>query len=348
MKTIPFQEIKRQAVLLGLDDLGITPAEEAWTYPIYSEWLDSGEAGEMDYLARYRDERRHPRSVLPGVKTLFAAVLSLDRICLENPPKLPVGSEEKTGLTPRETVEIIPYAFHPDYHQLLRGRLRKLATWLKERLPEENFRSVADTAPILEKEWAVRAGLGTIGKNSLLLHPKLGSALFLGILLTTAPPETFPNLPEKENGPSLDVDPCANCDRCVTACPAGALRPNRTLSARKCLNYWLIEYRGEKFPEEVRAKIGRHLFGCDICQRACPKNPRPSPCARFSRSQILEMSEEEFHALFDGTPVKRLGLSLLKRNARAGATQPPSSENSLDKITSSEETSDKMDDKNRR
>ena len=300
MVRIDFADLKQRAAALGLDDLGIVPATESKTWAIYSDWVDSGQAGEMRWLEKRRDARKHPDSVLPGVKTLLAAALSLNRIRTTEMRAVPEGKERPLGT-------VNPYAVCTDYHTLLRGGLRELSQILAPRFPEAKFRVAVDTAPLLEKEWAARAGLGTIARNSLLLHPRLGTEFFLGFLLTTIPIEAFANIPA---APQYE-DPCAGCSRCQKACPTDALNQDRTLNASKCLNYWSIEYRGEEIPPEVAKLLKKFPFGCDLCRRVCPKNPEMPP-----RQEVpLDLTPEEFETLFKGTPVERLGYEQFCRNS---------------------------------
>ncbi|MBQ3387934.1 MAG: tRNA epoxyqueuosine(34) reductase QueG [Thermoguttaceae bacterium] len=300
MASIDFTDLKQRALEFGLDDLGIVPATESKTWPIYSDWVDSGQAGEMQWLAKRRDARRHPDSVLPGVKTLLAAALSLARIRKTETRPVPEEKERPHGT-------VNPYAVCTDYHTLLRRGLRELSQVLAPRFPDAKFRVAVDTAPLLEKEWAARAGLGTIARNSLLLHPRLGTEFFLGFLLTTIPAEAFVNLPAA----SPHGDPCADCTRCQKACPTGAFNQDRTLNASKCLNYWSIEYRGEEVPREIARFLKKFPFGCDLCRRVCPKNPDIPP-----RQEVpLDLTPEEFETLFKGTPVERLGYEQFCRNS---------------------------------
>ncbi|MBR2694025.1 MAG: tRNA epoxyqueuosine(34) reductase QueG [Thermoguttaceae bacterium] len=300
MNTISFVSIRKEALRLGLDDLGIVRASESATWNIFSNWLDSGQAGEMEWLAKLRDARRHPNSVLPGVQTLFAAALSLRRI--QKTEERPLPRDES-----RPHTGVNSYAVCTDYHTILRDRLRGVARTIAPLFPDEKFRVAVDTAPLLEKEWAARSGLGRIAKNSMLLHPWLGTDFFLGFLLTTVPFEAFteiPAIPEPE-------DPCAECDRCRKACPTGALNSNRTLNATQCVNYWGIEYRGDEIPEKIVPLLRRFPFGCDLCRRVCPRNPELPP-----RPEVpLDLTEEEFKTLFKGTPAQRLGYERFRRNS---------------------------------
>ena len=353
MTTISFEEVRKRAVGLGLDDLGIAASGESRTFPLFDRWIEAGEAGDMTYLARQKEARRHPDSILPGVKTLLVGAVTLDRLSetpsdsFSVPPNLssnplPRGkksdradggsanvSEDVSDAAPRG--ELIPYSVRADYHGDLRRKLHLLAGDLAKTWPKEKFRVVVDTAPILEKEWAVRAGLGVIVKNSLLIHPRFGSELFLGILLTTVTPQSFimsepfvtpepfttsESFAEKKpNDDSDRADPCRDCSLCSAVCPTGALASDRTLHAKKCLNYWLIEYQGERLPNEIREKSGNRLFGCDTCRRVCPKNRPLPPPVTLSLKRVAAMTEEEFRSLFAGTPVERLGLARFRRNA---------------------------------
>ncbi|MBO7725384.1 MAG: DUF1730 domain-containing protein [Thermoguttaceae bacterium] len=309
MTTISFSSVRDEALRLGLDDLGIVPASESITWKIFSNWIDSGQAGEMEWLSKLRDARRHPDSVLPGVKTLFAAALSLRRIQKTEERPLPTDeSRPHTGVN--------SYAVCTDYHTILRDRLRGVAQMIARSFPDEKFRVAVDTAPLLEKEWGARCGLGTIAKNSLLLHPRLGTDFFLGFLLTTVPYEAFTDPPAAADDSSrpcfAGADPCAECERCRKACPTGALNPDRTLNATQCINYWGIEYRGDEIPEKIVPLLRRFPFGCDLCRRVCPRNPELPP-----RPEVpLDLTEEEFNTLFKGTPAQRLGYERFRRNSR--------------------------------
>ena len=300
MTTISFASIREEALRLGLDDLGIVPASESVTWNIFSDWIDSGQAGGMEWLSKLRDARRHPDSVLPGVKTLLAAALSLRRI--QKTEERPLPSDDS-----RPHTGVNSYAVCTDYHTILRDRLRGVAQCIAPSFPDGKFRVAVDTAPLLEKEWAARSGLGRIAKNSMLLHPRLGTDLFLGFLLTTVPYDAFTEIPAAHETP----DPCAGCDRCLKACPTGALNADRTLNATLCVNYWGIEYKGEEIPEKIAPLLKRFPFGCDLCRRVCPRNPELPP-----RPEVpLDLTEEEFKTLFKGTPAQRLGYERFRRNS---------------------------------
>jgi len=303
-------ELQQTAQEAGLAEIRPIAASETAGYERYRRWLADGCAADMAYLVRLAEARRSPESILPGVKTLLAAVLTekellRERILPENTPIPPSDGGEPSG-------SVVPYACAADYHTVLRRKLEKVQNRLKEEFPDARFRIGIDSVPLIEKDWACRAGLGRFGKNSLLIHPAGGPSVFLGFIYTTAKIEPFTGSAPAEQTP----DPCGECSRCVSACPVGALRPDRSVDARKCLNYWTIESRQETIPEEIRKELGTRLFGCDLCRRICPKNPGSASPFFIPLPEVRTMTEERFAALFHGTAVERLGLDRLKRNAR--------------------------------
>lgn len=303
------QELRASAEKLGLTDLGAAAAGPAQGYERFRAWLEEGNAARMTYLEKGAEARRHPESVLPRVRSLLVGVLSLKTLVDENPSVLPPYPSGGA---------IVPYAVRRDYHTVLKEKLHALRAQLAERFPGERFRVCVDSAPLLEKEWAHRSGLGSYGRNTLLIHPTAGPAVFLGFLLTTLSLEELESGgdPADEQRPSVLTDPCGGCRRCLDACPTGALRENRTLDARRCLNYWNIEHPGDDIPEDIRVRLGGCLFGCDRCQRVCPHCGALPPPARVPLETVEKMTPEEFQPLFTGTPLARLGLERLQRNAR--------------------------------
>jgi epoxyqueuosine reductase len=226
---------------------------------------------------------------------------------------------DRAALHPIENdVGIAAYAQGTDYHRVLLQRMRKLMadlqTWIGREIP---YRAYTDTGPILEREFAMRAGLGWIGKNSCLIHPKLGSYFFLGEILL--------GLELKYDRP-ITVDYCGSCTRCIEACPTNCILPDRTLDARRCISYLTIELRAG-IPLSLREKIGTWFFGCDICQQVCPWNLRfakPTPdvafqirpeLQRFDPLEIISMDDREYQELTRGSPLKRAKQSGLRRNA---------------------------------
>lgn len=242
---------KAQAHALGFLLSGICPAIEAPGYERLQQWLASGYAGQMHYLGNRAEAYRHPRSVLDGARS--ALMLALPYRTAEPAPLLPGQGR------------ISRYAWGPgDYHDVIHDKLHRLADWLRERAPAAKVRGVVDSAPLLERDFAVLAGLGWIGKNTLLLNKPAGSYFFLAALLTDL------DLPADE---PFTADHCGSCRACLDACPTNAFPQPYVLDATRCISYLTIELR-DAVPLELRAGVGDWLFGCDVCQDVCPWNNR--------------------------------------------------------------------------
>jgi epoxyqueuosine reductase len=296
--------ILERALELGFDDAAIVPAEEPAHYGALREWLDAGMHGEMAYMARHAELRRHPGGVLPGARSVVAVSMS----------HRPEGDGGEAGGVAR-------YARGADYHKLVRKRLAQLGELVREELgasgvPGAETRACVDSAPILERDLAVRAGLGWFGKSANVISQRLGSYLFLGELLVTA------ELPEVSRAAP---DRCGTCTACIAACPTGAIVAPYRVDARRCISYLTIELRGS-IPRELRAAIGDHLFGCDICQIVCPWN-RKAPALReaafrprtevagLSAVELLGMDATRFEVISRGSPIRRTGRDAMARNA---------------------------------
>jgi epoxyqueuosine reductase len=301
-------QIKEQAHALGFDLAGIAPAEPSAYAAFYARWLASGYHGTMTYLARPDAVARRvdPQALLPGARTWISVACNY---CGPEPPALPDGGP--AGLVAR-------YARGEDYHQVFSRRLRRLRAWIREHAPEPaTVKIYADTSAVLEREVAQRAGLGWIGKNTLLINPRHGSWFLLGELLLDL---------RLDYDEPVTVDRCGTCTRCLTACPTGCILPGRVLDATRCLAYLTIEWRGE-IPDGQVPALGNRTFGCDVCQEVCPWNRfarpsedpawQPGPHAQADLIQWAELSEEEFRARFRGTAIRRAGRDGLVRNARA-------------------------------
>lgn len=295
--------LKAEGVRLGFDLIGIAPAVSPPGYPRLLSWLEHGFAGEMHYLPRRAAAYEHPENVLAGVRSVVMVALNY--------------KTESTPLPVTAPARIARYA-HPqgDYHDYLRARLKQLGDWLHNEVPQCRTRVVVDTAPLLERDFARLAGLGWFGKNTLLIHKRAGSFLFLGGLLTDVPLE-----PDE---PHLTTH-CGTCTRCLDVCPTQAFPEPYVLDATRCLAYFNIELDGP-IPREHRADVGDWLFGCDLCQDVCPWN-RKSPASTDSVVQpradlhpadalaIFTMSKEEFRARFAKTPLDRPGWNGMRRTA---------------------------------
>jgi len=320
-----------RAKSLGFDLCGVVRAEKFPELEKTSEWLSRGYAGEMKYLADPR--RSDPQSTLPGIQSVIVGLLDYNtEQPLSTDPALHLDNHQPSGWISR-------YAWGDDYHDVLRDRLDALGESLRERftIPFE-ARAYVDTGPVQERVLAKYAGLGWLGKNTLLLNQMLGSFFFLGVILTTLDLE--PSLGASELPPP---DLCGSCRRCLDACPTQAFVEPYLMDARKCISYLTIELRGS-IPEEFREPMGNHVFGCDICQDVCPWNrrapiatipqfqPRVFPASEEGRDAkslslqdeslffprlewLLGLTETEFRELFRGSPVKRTKWRGLMRNA---------------------------------
>lgn len=296
-------EIKAEALKLGFVVSGIARLAQPQTFPTYQSWIaESCHAG-MAYLARPESlrARADPQILLPGSRSI---------VCVGLPYPPPTSPEPSVQAGKGN---IAAYALQPDYHDVMTAKLKQLGKRLTELAGRPvSFRACVDSAPILEKDFARQAGLGWIGRNSLLSAPGLGSYLVLGELLTDL--ELTPDTP-------LPGDPCRDCRLCVEACPTQALRPDRSVDARRCLSYLTIEHRGA-IPAELRPKLGQRVFGCDTCQSVCPLNQAaltnhaaPKPISALP--DLLEefaLNEADWKARYKGTPVLRAKFAGYRRN----------------------------------
>lgn len=300
--------LKAQAHSLGFELAGIARASEADGFARYSEWLDRGFAGEMQYLHRNAEPRRHPASILPDVQSVLMLGMTYGGATLTpNLSPLEAGGEE-------ENARIAKYAQGPDYHQFFWDKLNQLRQWLQAEVPGCRARGVADSAPLLERDFACRAGLGWIGKNTMLLNKENGSFFLLCALLTTL---------ELEPDPAHESEHCGTCTACLDACPTQAFTAPGWLDARKCISYLTIELKGS-IPEDQRTGIGDWLFGCDVCQDVCPWNRHASTSSAFPHRpdlvsldpyKLLAMSPKEFRNRFRDAPLMRTNWRGLLRNA---------------------------------
>jgi epoxyqueuosine reductase len=298
---------------LGFDAVGIAPAEPPPHAEFLAEWLARGYAGEMGWLGRRAAEREDPRRVLPGARSVVVVAVVYDPAAEAPDPAATSG-------------RVARYAGGRDYHDVLRERLAALERKIASLAPGAKTRSYVDTGPVLERPLAARAGLGWVGKNTLLIHPTLGSYLFLGVVLT--------DLALASDAP--EPDHCGSCRACLDACPTGAFPEPYVLDASRCLSYTTIELRGP-IPEPLRAPQSSWVFGCDVCQEVCPWNLRPKrrvpPDASGVRAalaarpewrapalaRLLALDEASFAALAGGTALTRTRWRGLLRNALVAA-----------------------------
>lgn len=313
--------LKSWAIEAGFDLAGVASLEPSVHGPAFRRWLDRGEHATMAYMARRVEMRLDPVSVLAGAKSALC-------VGLRYAPHVAEG-ETEGDLWPR----VARYARGLDYHDVMGKSLESLAARIEASFPGCATRWYVDTGPILERELAARAGLGAVGKNTMLLHPDHGSYFLLGEILLTL--DLAPDLPL--------ADLCGSCTRCLEACPTEALVEAYRLDSQRCLSYWTIEHRGE-FPPTAEAMVqeGGWLFGCDVCQEVCPWNARaaaidhdefstPSQRRGLRLADLVGMDAGEYTEAFRGSPLKRAKLAGLRRNAEAlaGPGAAPSGDESV-------------------
>ena len=314
------EEIKQKAFQLGFDLAGITDASplDNDQFKSLTDWLAFGCAGRMDYMRDNLDKRTNPVKFLKSARSIICLGLNYNP-----PPSDPslrarhnqAKQSQSDDTSPAGTVA--NYAQYEDYHLFIKQQLRKLTNFIASIAGTGfRFKICVDSAPLAERTLAARAGLGFIGRNRMLINPHLGPQIFLAEIVTSL--KLPPDEPIK--------DACPGCNKCLTACPTGALTPDGRLDANKCISYLTIEYK-DQFPPDLAPKIGARLFGCDECVIACPRHADAPVCknkqfkfyndrAQLNLNEILNMSEDDFKARFSDSPFTRLGLDRLKRNAQ--------------------------------
>lgn len=293
------RKLQTEADSLGFTLFGITSALPPQSLPIYLHWLDSGNHGNMTYLAVERaiERRADPGLILPEVRSIIVLGMRYPR-----PVDVSAGSDS------RLQGRVAAYAWGRDYHDIIPPRLDRLSALIQmETGAAAASRGYTDTGPILERDLASRGGLGWIGKNSCLIDPRTGSYYLLAEILTSA---------ELEPDEPFRTDQCGSCRRCIDACPTGCILPNRTIDARRCISYLTIENKGS-IPAELRPRIGDWVFGCDICQQVCPWNVRfageafdaeLNPNMRVAHPELtadIHLTAQEFNQRFRNSPIKR-------------------------------------------
>ena len=292
--------IKRRAQELGFASVGISTARELTEEaPRLEAWLKEGRHGEMSYMEGNFDKRLDPRKLLPGTKSVVSLLFNYHN---------PEGPSDETA------PKIAQYAYGEDYHFVLKWKLKELLKWMRAEWGDVAGRVYVDSAPILERAWAERSGLGWIGKHSLLLNKHAGSYFFLAEMMLDL--ELEPDAPV--------TDHCGSCTRCIDACPTEAIIKPYVVDGSKCISYFTIELRGA-IPEPVKGQMDNWMFGCDICQEVCPWNRHASPTTepRFApHPRLLDMTkadwedltEDVFRDVFKDSAVKRTGWMGLQRN----------------------------------
>lgn len=297
------QFVKSLAKKLGFDYCGIAKAvkldEDARRL---EKWLQQGMQGKMQYMENHFDLRVDPRKLVPGAKSVITVLKNY------------YPSEKQEQDTPL----IAKYAWGKDYHEVIRAQLKLFLSELRAEVGEINGRGFVDSAPVLERSWAVQSGLGWVGKNGNLIHKQSGSFFFIATLIVDLALET---------DDPYTKDFCGTCTKCIDACPTEAILPNKQINGSKCISYYTIELKDALLPSELKDPINNWMFGCDICQDICPWNrfstPHQEPSfepisaiLNLTTSQWEELSEESFKAIFKESPLKRTKFSGIKRNLR--------------------------------
>ena len=304
MKALSSQ-IKAKANDLGFSFCGITKICMTSHANVFQSWLEKGYAGEMKYLEspHILKGRLNPATLLENAHSAIVVGLHYQPILDVNTTRIDLSGK------------IASYAIHADYHKVLKEKMKALMRYAAGQTDAPlEYRIFIDSGPVMEKDFAMQAGLGMIGKNSLFFHPEYGSFIVLGCV--------FANLELLQDQP-IRSDFCGSCSRCIQACPTGCILDNRTIDARRCISYLTIEYKGI-IPLELRSKIGTHIFGCDVCQAACPENKKVSfnnspalPKVRNSKISLLEesmISKQEYINKYQNSPLERLSHESFLRN----------------------------------
>ncbi len=307
MKLPSFITVEAKASSLGFHQIGaLTLPNLSLAGENLKQWLAQGFHGEMQWMADHLEKRLSPESLMPDTKTILCVSMNY------YPGELLPDAEAK----------IARYAQGDDYHDVIKKRLKTLLEWLQTYDNAICGRPLTDSAPILEKALAVKAGLGWQGKHSNLITKEIGSWVFLGELLLNI---TFPDAPT----PVPMANFCGSCQRCITACPTQAIVDPYVVDSTKCISYWTIEYKGDTFPESIRENLNGWAFGCDICQEVCPWNIKfqqetpeaafiPRPWNRTPQlSEIEALTPQRFKVRYRKSPLKRAKLTGLKRNVKA-------------------------------
>lgn len=293
--------VKEEAARLGFDFCGIAKAQ-----PLdddarrLEQWLSKGMHGSMQYMENHFDLRIDPSKLVPGARSVITLLLNY------------FPENEQADAAPR----IAKYAYGKDYHEVIRAKLNVFLQQLRSQIGEVNGRGFVDSAPVLERSWAKRAGLGWIGKNGNLINKGTGSFFFIATLIVDV---------ELEYDDTIAKDYCGTCTKCIDACPTDAILDNKVIDGSKCISYFTIELKDALIPGAVQGRFDDWMFGCDVCQDVCPWNrfataskesaftPIPE-ILNFSKNDWEELTEETFKKIFKDSPIKRSKFSGIKRN----------------------------------
>lgn len=293
--------IKNTAQQLGFHYCGIAKAQ-----PLNEDakrleaWLNKGYNGTMQYMANHFDLRINPAKLVPGAKSVITLLLNY------------YPDQQQNSAAPK----ISKYAFGNDYHEVIRAKLTELIRLMRVQVGEVNGRGFVDSAPVLERAWAQKSGLGWVGKNGNLINKQSGSFFFIATLITDL---------ELEYDDPLAKDYCGSCTKCIDHCPTEAILPSKVIDGSKCISYFTIELKEALIPDSMKNKFDNWMFGCDVCQDICPWNRFSKPntekgftpvpqILNFSTSDWEELTEESFKLIFKNSPLKRTKFSGIKRN----------------------------------
>ena len=295
------QIVKQTATLLGFDFCGIATAgfldDDARRL---ETWLSKGMHGNMQYMEKHFDMRTNPSKLVPGAKSVITLLLNYFPESFQN----------------TDSPKIAKYAYGNDYHEVIREKLNHFLFLLRQQIGEINGRGFVDSAPVLERSWAQKSGLGWIGKNGNLINKKQGSFFFIASLITDLA------LNADEAGIK---DYCGTCTRCIDECPTDAILPDKIVDGSKCISYFTIELKDALIPEKMKGTFDNWLFGCDVCQDVCPWNSfskknnvnefdATNEVLHFTKKDWEEITEEKFKIIFKNSPLKRSKYAGIKRN----------------------------------
>jgi epoxyqueuosine reductase len=293
--------IKRSAAGLGFDYCGIAKAQ-----PLYEDarrleqWLSKGMHGSMQYMENNFDLRIDPAKLVPGAKSVITLLLNY----------FPENKQ------PQNAPKISKYAYGNDYHEVIRSKLKLFLQLIKEQVGEIQGRGFVDSAPVLERAWAQKAGIGWIGKNGNLINKQSGSFYFIATLITDL---------ELIYDDAFVKDHCGTCTRCIDTCPTDAILPGKVVDGSKCISYFTIELKDALIPENMKGRFDNWMFGCDVCQDVCPWNSFSKPTREtgfttipeilnFTTSDWEALTEESFKSIFKNSPLKRAKFEGIRRN----------------------------------
>jgi epoxyqueuosine reductase len=295
--------IKNKCLALGFDYCGIARAEKLDDDARRLEaWLSKGMHGNMQYMENYFDLRIDPTKLVPGAKSVITLLINY-------------FPHERQKV---ETPKIAKYAYGQDYHEVIRAKLKQLLLMMKQEIGEINGRGFVDSAPVLERAWATKSGLGWIGKNGNLLNKQAGSFFFIATLVVDI---------ELVYDDPFAKDYCGSCRRCIDSCPTDAILDNKVVDGSKCISYYTIELKDALLPEHLKSRFAEWMFGCDVCQDVCPWNRFSKPhneinftplphILNFTSNDWEELTEESFKQIFKNSPLKRRKFEGIKRNLR--------------------------------